>query len=223
MINWLHSKLHRPERGWDPIPASHAHEYAELQWQSLDEAPLGTVEEWIGGFAGKQVLDLGGGPGHFSAALARRGCAVTWYDVSATYREIARQRTRGLPIEFGLGYLDEALRLGEGRFDLVFNRICWNYARGDAAFARMIWRLLRPGGVAYIDSTNEEFQRASRSAAGRIRTYLNSSWSWKIGHPLPPRGRIAYLVLGLPVDRVLVDYSRAANDCVMFRKSQVGR
>jgi 2-polyprenyl-3-methyl-5-hydroxy-6-metoxy-1,4-benzoquinol methylase len=220
MINWLHSKLHRPERGWDPIPEAYAREYADLQWKYLDETPLGVVEEWIGGFAGKQVLDLGAGPGHFSGAIARRGARVTWYDVSAAYREIARQRTQGLSIEFSIGYLDEVLCLGEGRFDLVFNRICWYYCRSDAAFARIIWRMLRPGGVAYIDSNNGSFQRPSLSLQAALRTYLNSTLGWKIGHPMPPRGRIADLVLKRPVESVWIDYSRPENDRILFRKAR---
>ena len=27
MINWLFSRVQRPERGWDPVPADHAQQY----------------------------------------------------------------------------------------------------------------------------------------------------------------------------------------------------
>ena len=39
MINWLFSRVQRPERGWDPVPGAYAREYAERQWRG-DTAEL---------------------------------------------------------------------------------------------------------------------------------------------------------------------------------------
>ena len=175
MINWLHSKLYRPEKGWDPVPREHARRYADAEWEKLDESCLDKIEEWLGVFEGKRVLDLGGGPGQFSVAMARRGARVTWHDVSRIYQQFAEEKARraGVSISWSLGYLDEALRLGEGGFDLVFNRICWYYAISDRDFSRVVWRLLKGGGVGYIDSNNASFNHGKMSLSMRLRTRLN--------------------------------------------------
>lgn len=220
MINWLHSKLHRPERGWDPISRLHAIQYAEDEWRKLDESPLDEIARWLQGFAGKEVLDLGGGPGQFTVAMARRGARVTWHDVSHNYRQIVEQRNPGLNVSCSIGYLEDAIALGEGRFDLVFNRICWNYSRSDSAFAELLWRLIRPGGIGYVDTTNATFQYAAQPASARLRTWLSARTGLKVGHPLPPRGRVAQLLLRLPIERALIDYSQPTNDRVLFRKSE---
>ncbi|HEV8331072.1 MAG TPA: methyltransferase domain-containing protein [Steroidobacteraceae bacterium] len=220
MINWLHAVTHRPEQGWDPVPAEHAVHYAQGQWEVLDEAPLQELEDWLGGFAGKDVLDLGGGPGQFTVAMARRGARVTWHDVSANYREIVRARNPGYAIRDSLGYLEDAIRLGESAFDLVFNRICFNYSRSDRHFVQMIWKLLKPGGVGYVDTNNALFHFDELALGARLRTWLNTGTGWKIGHPFPPHGRLARLVLALPTERVVVDYSRATNDRIIFRKAR---
>lgn len=219
MINWLHARLHRPGTGWDPVPLDHACTYAEGAWRELDEQPLDRIESWLGGFAGKEVLDLGGGPGQFSCAMARRGAQVTWHDVSQNYLNIVKQKGAGLPIRYSLGYLEEAQALGDARFDLVFNRICWYYSRSDRGFARLIWKLLRPGGVGYVDASNSTFRVGALSMSARIRTGLNSVCYWKIGHPHPPHGRIANLLMRLPIDRMLIDYSEPSNDRLLFVKS----
>lgn len=57
------------------MPLDLARTYAEVAWRDLDELPLDTIEPWLGGFAGKEVLDLGGGP--VSCAMARRSARGT--------------------------------------------------------------------------------------------------------------------------------------------------
>jgi 2-polyprenyl-3-methyl-5-hydroxy-6-metoxy-1,4-benzoquinol methylase len=219
MINWLHAKLHRPERGWDPISSQHAVEYARDEWRKLDERFLQEIERWLGGFAGKEVLDLGGGPGQYSVAMARRGARVTWHDVSDRYRRIVEQRSLGLQVTCSLGYLEEAIGLGEGRFDLVFNRICWQYSRSDRGFAEILWRLVRPGGIGYVDTTNAAFHFDLLPPSSRLRTRLSTLTGFKVGHPQPPRGRVARLLLKWPIDRMLIDYSQATSDRILFRKA----
>lgn len=219
MINWIHGKLRRPDAGWDPIPIRHAQEYSAHEWHHVDASPLIELEEWVGSFAGKEVLDLGAGPGQFTTLLAKKGARVTWHDVSMNYKRIAEEGGRGLGIRYSLGYLEDALLLGEERFDLVFNRICWNYCRSDRQFARLIWRLLRPGGVGYIDTTISGFGADSLTSAAKVRDWLNARLWWKIGHPNPPRGRVAELILRMPVESLMTDHSRTWNDRVVFRKA----
>lgn len=223
MINRLHARLHRPADGWDPVPAGHAADYGAHEWLHTDTALLDELEAAIGGFQGRRILDLGGGPGHYTVALARRGGNVTWHDVSRTYLEMARRKAaeQGVAdsIHFSLGYLDHAPGLLAGGFDLVFNRICWYYGFGDASFADVVYRLVNPGGWGYVDTTHSGFQRDGLSPTARLRTWLNERTGIKIGHPMPPRGRVARLFLARPVERLTVDYGTPTNDKVLFQKA----
>jgi 2-polyprenyl-3-methyl-5-hydroxy-6-metoxy-1,4-benzoquinol methylase len=222
MINRLHALLYRPEAGWDPVPADHVKLYANAEWASgVRQELLDELDRWVGGLAGKRVLDLGGGPGHYSVAFAKRNAQVTWYDISQRYKAIAEQRARenGVELQFGLGYLDEAPANLRTRFDLVFNRICWNYGWHDFSFAKVVYSLVTPGGVGYVDTTHSDWHRDSASLYGAARNWLNDNLAIKIGHPFPPHGRIATLFSKLPMERVVADYSLHTNDRVLFVKA----
>jgi 2-polyprenyl-3-methyl-5-hydroxy-6-metoxy-1,4-benzoquinol methylase len=222
VLNWLHSRIFRPEDGWDPVPEGYVCEYAGASWRAgADESVLNLVEKWIGNLRGKSVLDLGGGPGHYSIAFAKRGALVTWHDVSARYRRLAMDKAAqaGVEIYFSLGYMDEAPKLLAKQFDVVFNRVCWNYGWGDASFARVLYSLVKPGGVGYIDTTHSAFKYDSLPMNARLRVWVNNLTWWKIGHTFPPRGRIARMILRGPVEQILVDYSGPFSDRVLFRKS----
>ncbi len=197
MINQLLARVQRPERGWDPVPAEHAASYSNDQWSS-DTAPLtDAIEQRVGPLAGREVLDLGGGPGSYTLAFARRGARVTWFDVSAHYREIARRRVEsaGEQALFATGYLEEAPGLGR-RFDLVFNRICWYYSMHDRAFARIVHGLVAPGGWAHVVTPCIDLY-GETSLGHRLRSRLNATTGFKIGHPFPTRRHFRRVWQGL--------------------------
>jgi 2-polyprenyl-3-methyl-5-hydroxy-6-metoxy-1,4-benzoquinol methylase len=219
MINRLQGLLHRPERGWDPIPESHARSYAEGVRDQPDNKILADrLEEWIGGFQGKTVLDLGAGPGQCSVELARRGAKVVWHDVSRRYMDIARQRAveLGVELSFSLGYLEDSRRLVTTPFDLVFCRGCWAYCLDDRDFSALIYDLVKPGGHAYVSSNTDRHGRAP--GVRRLLTALYETTGLKIGHPHPPHGKLARLFSRFPLTQLVVDYSPAVNDVLLFRK-----
>lgn len=222
MINRIHALLHRPERGWDPVPCEYAQKYAERSWQLLDHQLLEAVERWTGGVAGKEVLDLGAGPGQYAVAFARKGAQVTWYDVSQNYLRIAQQKAKeaGVDIIFALGYMDEAPRLLQKQFDLVFNRVSFYYGWSDFSFVAAIYRLMRPGGYACIEANNSSFGWEELSSSARLRTWLNAVLGVKIGHPHPPRGRIPALFLRYPIKQIWVDYPVAHLDRIFVQKAE---
>lgn len=221
MINQLHSLLHRPEQGWDPVPPRHTQTYAEHEWATLDDSLIDWIESLTGALAGLRVLDLGGGPGHFSGAFAKRGAWVTWHDVSRGYKAFAQERleTLGLAnrVTFSVGYLDDAARLLPEPFDLVFNRLCWNYAFDDVHFADVLHRLVRPGGWIYVDTHHAGALQDEASLSVRTRTWLNAFLGFKIGHPYPPRGRVAQLLQREPLSQLYVDYRTSANDRILLQ------
>lgn len=201
MFNYILSRIQRPEKGWDPVPEEHARTYAENEWSYSDTALQDNVnrtEDELGPLAGRRVLDLGGGPGQYAAEFARRGAQVTWHDVSARYRQIASDSAAALGladrIRFSVGYLEDARELEPASFDIVWCRICWYYCMNDAAFARIIADLVRPGGAAWIISPL--FPRTSLKANAVWQ--LNRFTGIKIGHPCPPAGRIERLFSDKP-------------------------
>jgi len=214
MINCLHARIFRPERGWDPILEAYAQQYARAVWQQVDESLVDTLAQRIGTFAGKHVLDLGGSPGQYSVAFAKRGAQVTWLDVSHNYLRIAQEKAKelGVEITFVLGYMDEAPRLLHKQFDLVFNRVCFYYSWNDASFVAVIYQLMRPGGYAYVEANNSSFGWDRLSPLAKLRTWLNTTTGIKIGHPHPPRGRIPVLFLKYPIKQMIVDYSEPTLD-----------
>lgn len=223
MINLIHARFHRPEKGWDPIPPAYAANYSDGQWSSIDHGLLDELERLVGGFAGKTILDLGGGPGQYALAMVQRGGIVTWHDVSSTYMNMSRRKASEMglayKIRFSLGYLDEAPRLLGEQFDFVFNRICWYYGFADSSFADVIYAMVKPGGFAYVDTTHSGFQREQLSRAARVRTWLNDCTGLKIGHPMPPHGRLARLFVRRPMARITIDYRYPWNDRIFFQKA----
>jgi len=217
VINYLHKALFRPERGWDPVSEAYAREYADHEWRGVNQSVLDTLAERVGGFEGKRVLDLGGGPGQYSVAFAQLGAHVRWYDVSGHYRTIAGSKAReaGVEVEFSQGYLDDAGSLGEV-FDLVFCRLCWYYCADDRRFARTLYSLVKPGGAGYIECNTTTFSRGDGGRFRNMQEMLNRIFWVKIGHPYPPQGRIAGLINGFPIRRLTVEYPSPDLDKVYF-------
>jgi SAM-dependent methyltransferase len=224
MINRLHSWLHRPESGWDPVSEEHAQYYAHAQWQRFDEvsALIAQLEERLQGLQDKSVLDLGGGPGHYSVAFALRGARVTWHDISRRYQTIVHAHAveHGVRVSSSLGYLEQAEKFLRQPFDLVFNRGCWFYCIDDRAFAKLIYDLVRPGGAGYVEGNTPAFDRID--GGRRLQYFLNEHFYYKIGHPHPPHGRMAELLQRFPHDHMSTDYASPLIDKVFFIKSNAG-
>lgn len=222
MINRIHARIHRPERGWDPVPADYARRYAEAEWQKVDEGLLDALAYRVGGFEGKQVLDLGGGPGQYSVAFAKRGASVTWLDVSRNYLQVAQEKAKeaGVEVTFVLGYMDEAPQILRKQFDFVFNRICFYYGWNDASFAKVVYALMRPRGCAYIETNNSSFGWDRLSLTARFRIWLNAALGIKIGHPHPSRGRIPALFLRYPIKQMVVEYPESYIDRIFVQRAE---
>lgn len=223
-INYLHSLLHRPERGWDPVAPEYAEQYARIAWERLDLKIVDQIEEWLGGLEGKSILDLGGGPGQYSITFAQRGGNVTWYDISRCYLHIAQRYAGAMNVQLTfapLGYLEQSKKLTNYPFDLVFNRECWYYCRDDRAFAKTVYELVRPGGGGYVLCGNHKFRGESgkRPIGKALTQLLETKIRIRIGHPRPPKGRIAELLSKFPMDYMIADYSSASWDIIFFIKS----
>jgi 2-polyprenyl-3-methyl-5-hydroxy-6-metoxy-1,4-benzoquinol methylase len=185
MINKIHSLLFRPERGWDPITPEYGKSYADMVWNNFDPSPIDMIEKEWGPVKGRKILDLGAGPGQYTAEFAKRGAQVIWYDVSQYYLTYARDRLSKIksnyPITFVKGYLEDAQKLNE-RFDLVFNRVCFYYSISDFKFAKIIHNLIAPSGNAFIMANHLGFYKKINLIL-KLKIILNEVFHFKIGHP----------------------------------------
>jgi 2-polyprenyl-3-methyl-5-hydroxy-6-metoxy-1,4-benzoquinol methylase len=217
-VNLIHSLLHRVDAGWDPIPREYAEQYAQRVWNSKSEALVDKLATLTKGLKDKRVLDLGGGPGQYSVLFAQRGAQVVWHDVSREYQRIARTRAMasGVSLEFSLGYLEAARKFGPDSFDVVFSRVCWYYCRSDRSFARLLYSLVKPGGIGYIECNTSTHYKPL--GFRKLQDWLNTYFWWKIGHPMPPHGRIARLIQKYPVTYLELDYSSELFDIILFTK-----
>ncbi|MFB9236592.1 class I SAM-dependent methyltransferase [Plantactinospora siamensis] len=112
--------------------------------------------EWtdLGDLAGRDVLHLQCHLGTETAAFARRGARTVGVDLSSAAvteaRRIAGQA--GLDIEYVHANVYDAVEALDGRrFDVVYTgkgALC--YLPDLARWARVLSRLLRPGGAAYV-------------------------------------------------------------------------
>lgn len=222
MVNYLHSRLHRPETGWDPVSPKHASDYAAGEWAYWETdlpAYLDGIERQVGSFAGMEILDLGAGPGQYSVAFALRGASVTWHDVSHQYLAISQEKAREYDvadrIRFKLAYMEDAADLPAGSFDLVFNRISWYYCRNDAAFAKVIYRLVKPGGYAWIDCPHISYV----STKAKLIYGLNERLGIKIGHPCPPPGRLEHDFVSFAGSTVTATTAADGDEHVLVHKA----
>jgi SAM-dependent methyltransferase len=157
-------------RTHDTVSFGYAQQYAERVWNELTSnlAEVESVNAAIGGLRALRVLDLGAGPGQFTALLHDLGARVVWHDRSMHYREIAIDQlgTRSASVRFELADLLGLDRYADASFDLVWCRVCWFYASSERRLYREILRVLRPGGFVYLRT--HHIGRLLRSRRGAL-------------------------------------------------------
>jgi 2-polyprenyl-3-methyl-5-hydroxy-6-metoxy-1,4-benzoquinol methylase len=123
--------------------ASHTHAYL---WSPVFQM-LGASSE---GSKPRRVFDLGCGTGVFAKALSAQGFSVTGVDPSSSGIEIARKAYPDLQLEVGSTEVDLAGRFG--RFQAVTSLEVVEHVYAPRQFAKRIYDLLEPGGVAIIST-----------------------------------------------------------------------
>ena len=131
-------RLARNERA-DPAPF-----YRLLAAESADY-----LEHHYGPLAGQTILDLGCGPGYYTAALRGRGAEVTPVD-----NDPAELALGGSPPDGALVADAGALPLADATVDGAFCSNLLEHTPDPHAVIEEIERVLRSGGWAYISWTN---------------------------------------------------------------------
>lgn len=102
-----------------------------------------------------QVLDVGCNAGTQCRLWAQLGHEVTGLDVNAPLLELARERAAkdGLTIQFDVGSATE-LPYGDARFDVCLMPELLEHVPDWQACLNEAVRVLRPGGLLYLSTTN---------------------------------------------------------------------
>lgn len=99
--------------------------------------------------AGRRVMDLGGGPGHFTAEFRARGaeCVLVEPDLA----ELSARGARPTGAVRGDGM---RLPISDGAFDVSFSSNVLEHVEDPARMLDEMIRVTRPGGVIYLAVTN---------------------------------------------------------------------
>ncbi|XKH60700.1 methyltransferase domain-containing protein [Halomonas sediminis] len=134
---------------------AHAFSRAAPHYETRAMAQLAMGERLWGQLpvSASQVLDLGCGPGLWSARLAQHYGAhsqVTGMDISPGMLRVARQRY-GNQAQWQEGDAAE-LPLVDNAIDLVFSNLAIQWCKSLLPVMQEIQRVLRPGGLALINT-----------------------------------------------------------------------
>lgn len=124
---------------------------------------MNTLRHYIGSSEGKQVLDVGTGPGLFSILLSRMGYRVTAVDGAQGMVEHAEKNFKAQKVDVEL-FCDDVVKLEkiqERTFDAVVSRdVVWTLYDPEAAYRRWM-EILKPGGKLIVFDGNYRTDRNS--------------------------------------------------------------
>jgi len=139
-----------------------AYQSGEHGWPEIGPTPqVARLLGKLGPGRGKQALDLGCGEGRHTILLARRGYAVTAFDLEPLALKKARAHIRhaGLRADFVAGNALD-LQFEDGAFDVVLDYGCFHHVitRDWARYRREIARVLKPGGSLVLSVFSMKFR-----------------------------------------------------------------
>ena len=190
MINFLLSLIQNPQKGFDPVPAKHVDQYFEEAYNGkrFNEKITTKLKEFTI-FKGKKILDLGAGPGQYTKYFVDQGAETHYHDISKGYLQLFKEKFPDLKFTSSLDYLDHF----QGKYDLIFNNVCFNYCMDDSKFVKKVAQGLHPNGIYFGVLGNENvFNKELSRNVFLLKTQflLNDILGIKIGHPFTGRNSI---------------------------------
>jgi SAM-dependent methyltransferase len=120
----------------------------EKFYTALAADSVGQVAEFTG-LAGRVVVDVGGGPGHFTREFQSRGASCVLIEPAA-----AELHARGDPPPGAVRGDGMRLPVADGAADICFSSNVLEHVRDPLAMLDEMIRVTRPGGVVYLAFTN---------------------------------------------------------------------
>jgi len=155
-----------------------------------DYTELPAMLAFAGAVRGRDVLDVGCGPGRHARALLDRGARVTGIDISEEMVSAARAYCGGRGRFFRADF--ERVRFPRASFDLVNASLCLMYSAELAPAFRNFRAWLRPGGrlIFSVYHPVRFFQKVpDLDLSRRRKVWLHLSGCdvtvWNYYHPLP--------------------------------------
>lgn len=139
------------ERAFEDIYAEAGQDLAAIPWAALEPHPA--LVAWLDAEpGGATALVIGAGLGDDAEALARRGLAVTAFDVSPTAIARCRERFPGSAVDYRVADLFALPAAWAGAFDVVVEiRTIQSLPPGTrAAAVAAIAGTVAPGGRAFV-------------------------------------------------------------------------
>ncbi|HSQ58923.1 MAG TPA: class I SAM-dependent methyltransferase [Acidobacteriota bacterium] len=109
--------------------------------------------------AGKVVVDAGTNEGAGAALLATRAARVEAFDIASDAIAAASSRYVRPNLRFQVHDATKPFPLPDASADIVFSSEVIEHLHDGAAFVRNAARVLKPGGVLFLKTPNDDFNR----------------------------------------------------------------
>ncbi|HEU4333752.1 MAG TPA: methyltransferase domain-containing protein [Candidatus Eisenbacteria bacterium] len=108
---------------------------------------------------GKVVVDAGTNEGAGAALLATRAARVSAFDIAPGAIAAASARYARTNLDFRVHDATKPFPLPDGSADVVISSEVIEHLRDGAAFVRHAARVLRPDGILFVKTPNDDFNR----------------------------------------------------------------
>jgi ubiquinone/menaquinone biosynthesis C-methylase UbiE len=125
---------------------------------------------------GGAILEVAPGPGYLAIELAKRGYGVTTLDISTSFVKIARENAAaaGVAVDVRHGNAS-AMPLPDDAFDAVVCVAAFKNFTDPLGAINEMYRVLRPGGEAFIFDLRKDASRQAVDA--EVRGMHLSAWN----------------------------------------------